>query len=121
MQKEKSLVNHYVEYFKNSEEFQKELTNYDKFLNGRNGKFLKKIFADMKGKAATRMFSSEFTHMSAEEKDLHQRVAYNIFQILGFIENPRKWMQSRLGLLESVKSRLPSKSEKKPKTKRRQK
>jgi hypothetical protein len=112
MRKEKSLVNHYAKYFQNSEDFQQELTNYDNFLNGRNGKFLKKIFADMKGLSAHRMFSSEFTKLSAEDKDMQQRVAYNIFQILDFIIEPRKWVRERLGILESVKKRLPSKSEK---------
>lgn len=112
MPKEKSLVNHYAEYFKKSEEFQRELTNYDRFITGRNGKFTKKIFADMKGLAAHRMFSSEFTHLSAEEKDIQQRVGYHIFQILDFMLEPRKWMKKRLGILESFRSRLPSKSEK---------
>lgn len=111
MPKEKSLVNHYAEYFKNSEEFQRELDNFDRFLNGRNGKFLKKIFADMKGLAAHRMFSPEFTHLNAEEKDMQQRVSYHIFQILDFLLEPRKWVKKRLGILESLNKRLPSKSE----------
>jgi hypothetical protein len=114
MPKEKSLVNHYADYFKNSEEFQHELTNFDRFISGRNGKFMKKIFADMKGLAAHRMFSPEFTHLSAEEKDQQQRVAYQLFQILDFLLEPRKWMKKRLGLLE----RLTSKSEIKSKTKK---
>ncbi len=114
MPKEKSLVNHYADYFKNSEEFQHELTNYDRFIAGRNGKFVKKIFADMKGLAAHRMFTSEFTHLSAEEKDVQQRVGYQLFQILDFLLEPRKGMRKRLGLLEQLtsKSKIKSKTKK---------
>ena len=117
MPKEKSLVNHYAEYFKKSEDFQQQLTGYDRFLKGKNGKFLRSLFADMKGLAAHRMFSPDFTHLSAQEKDIQQRVAFHVFQVLDFVGGPRKWVEKRIGMLESIKKRLPSKSEK-PKTKR---
>jgi len=49
----------------------------------------------IKGVMATDMFSSKYTSLPAEEKDVMQKTYYNIDQILTFLLDPIKWMKNR--------------------------
>lgn len=91
----KSLVNIFVQYFTNDEDFRRKLVSYDRFLATEDGKFFISMLAIMKGLIANDMLGAEYTQKKAEEKDVQQRAYYHISQVLSFLSAPRKYIEKK--------------------------
>ena len=91
----KNLLSQFVAYYEHNEEFQREMANFQYVIKSGDWVFYKKMLMIIKGVMATDMFSSKYTSLSAEEKDVMQKTYYNIDQILTFLLNPIQWMKSK--------------------------
>lgn len=64
-------------------------------LNTPDWNFLKDAILLIRGQMAVDMFSRHHTNLDETEKDVVQRVYYNINQILEFLLEPEKWIRKR--------------------------
>jgi len=92
----KNLLSNFVDYFEKSEDFRKNLVNYDRFLKSPEGKFFKDVLQTIIGLMATDMFSRTHAVLRQEEKDMVQRTYYHLHKILSFLMEPRNHMEKKL-------------------------
>ena len=91
----KNLLNQFVDYYDNNEEFQREMVNFQHAVKSKDWEFYKKMLMIIKGVMATDMFTHKYTSLPVEEKDVMQKTYYNIDQILTFLSDPINWMRKR--------------------------
>jgi len=85
---QRNLTRQFYELFEKSDEFKRQLGNYDRLLKTPEFKFFKDMLLMMTGVMANDMFSRTYTELDKEEKEAIQRTYYNINQILTFLANP---------------------------------
>lgn len=112
----KSLVNVFVQYFTNDEDFRQKMGSYDRFLKSEDGKFFLSMLAIMRGLIANDFFSADYTKKPAQEKDVQQRAYFHVNQVLSFLAQPRKHIEKksfwRLSGLPNFKGRSSDKPKK---------
>jgi len=91
----KDLLSEFLPHFEKNETYQRELLKYDKALNTEEWRFMVASIRMIQGKMLEHMFSKDYTGLDITEKDVVQRTYYNINQILGFLLEPRKWIDNR--------------------------
>jgi hypothetical protein len=71
-------------------------------------KFFRDMLLTIKGTILQDMFSSEFTNLDANEKDVQQRTYFHLNQWLDFMIAPQRYITQRKAKLQSHAERLNS-------------
>lgn len=108
----KNLLNHFVTLLEQSEEFQRELVNFQNAIKTPQWKFYNQVLMIIKGTIAHEMFSRHFTDLDPKEKDVMQRTYFNIDQMLIFLLNPLKWIRKRSRWQENLTNLIKRKEQK---------
>ena len=104
-------------YFK-SEDGKKQLLMYSNLTKFPEWSVHKEFLLIMKGTIAEQMFSDEFTKMGKEEKDVKQRTYANMNEVINFLLNPLKGIESEVrykqhnNLMEATHGKQPKASKK---------
>ncbi len=71
------------------------MESYSKVSKTPDWQFLQDAIVLIKGQMAVDMFSSQYTNLSPEEKDLTQKIYFYLNEILTFFANPASWVNKR--------------------------
>jgi hypothetical protein len=86
----RSLISELLSTYEKYDEFKRKLQNYDNYITGEEGSFVRDVFRTTKLAITVEMFTARFTKLSAGEKDVQQRTFYQLDQMLDFLMAPMK-------------------------------
>jgi hypothetical protein len=91
----KNLITDLLDTYDNYDEFKRQLENYHNWVQSEDGQFVHDVFKTSKLAMTLELLSARFTKLSAGEKDVQQRVIYQLDQVLEFLMAPMKVVNER--------------------------
>ena len=91
----RNLLKDFLELYRTNEEFQSRVSNYVRYLQTDDGKFIRDVVLTIKGNMLDEIFSKKFTELDKEIKDVQQRTYYQVHEILDFVINPMGWFKKQ--------------------------
>ena len=82
-------------YFKTNEDNQK-LMKYHALTRAPEWEMYKEFLLLIRGTIAEQMFSKDFTELGSREKDIRQRTYANMNEVINFLFNPLKGIESEV-------------------------
>ncbi len=86
----KNLITDLIDTYEKHDEFKRQLENYHNYVESDDGRFVHDIFKTSKLAILSELLSARFTKLPATEKDVQQRVLYQLDQMLEFLMAPMR-------------------------------
>ncbi len=86
----KTLINELLETYDKHDGFKQELEKYHHFITSDEGKFVFDVLKLCQTSVVNEVISLRFTKMTAQEKDVGQKVIYQLNQIFTFLMGPMR-------------------------------
>lgn len=94
----KTLINELLETYDKYDEFKRQLENYHHFVQSEQGKFVFDVLRACQTSVVNECLTLRFTKLSPTDKDVAQKVIYQLNQIFTFLMAP-------MGVVNKKKSR----------------
>lgn len=91
----KNLITDLLDTYDRYDEFKRQLENYHNFVQSEDGKFVHDVFKTSKLAMIHELLSARFTKLTAGEKDVQQRVIYQLDQMFDFLMAPMRVVNER--------------------------
>ena len=91
----KDLLQQFVRLAENYEEYRIRLEAYGRILKTKEWDFVRDTFMMVRAEMMRDMLSSAHTRLDEREKDVRQRVYYQLNEILDLLLEPRSWVKRR--------------------------
>ncbi len=97
-----NLLSQVYKLILSNEEIQRQAASYERAMKTKDWEFLRDIMLTIRGQMAMDIFSKSFTKMTAEEKDISQKVYFHLNEILDFLISPVGWVKKKSTKYPSV-------------------
>jgi hypothetical protein len=91
----KNLITDLLNTYERFDEFKRQLENYHNWVQSEDGQFVHDVFKTSKVSILQELLSARFTKLSAGEKDVQQRVIYQLDQVFDFLMAPMRVVNER--------------------------
>lgn len=91
----RNLTQQFIVEFQTAEEFRIKLASYERAIKSKDWEFVRDTLLVIRGTMMRDMLSKPYTRLPKEEKDITQKVYYQLDQLLQFLSDPRKWISSK--------------------------
>lgn len=91
----KNPISLFKELYYSHDDFKRRLENYERVNKTDEWQFLQDIILSMKGDILAELLSKRFTNLPEKEKDIQQKVYYNLMESLNFLASPLKWIKKK--------------------------
>ena len=91
----KNLIQDLLDTYERFDDFKRQLELYHKFVSSEDGRFVYDVFKTSKLAMINELLSARFTKLTAGEKDVQQRVIYQLDQVFDFLMAPLRLVNER--------------------------
>ena len=91
----KTLINELLETYDNHDEFKRQLENYHHFVQSESGKFVYDVFKVCQTSIVNELLTARYTKLSPAEKDVTQKIIYQLNQIFTFLMAPMRMVNKK--------------------------
>ena len=91
----RSLIQNLLDTYDSHDEFKRQLENYHNYIQSEDGRFAHDVFKTSKLAVLSELLSARFTKLPADEKDIQQRVFYQLDQMFDFLMAPMRLVNEK--------------------------
>ena len=91
----RSLIQNLLDLYEENDEFKRKLENYHNYIQSDDGRFAHDVFHTSKIGVLSELLSARFTKLPADEKDVQQRVFYQLDQMFDFLMAPMRLVNEK--------------------------
>lgn len=107
----KDLLTQFVKLAETYEEYRRRLDAYERILKTKEWEFVRDTLLMIRAEMMRDLLSFSHTRLEEREKDVRQRVYYQLNEILDLLLEPRKWIRKR-SRWDSVVTEIERKAQK---------
>ena len=98
----RSLIQKLLDTYDSHDEFKRQLENYHNYIQSEDGRFAHDVFKTSKMALLAELLSARYTKLPASEKDIQQRVFYQLDQMFDFLMAPMRTVNEKHRKREAI-------------------